>query len=55
MSEEEVVRDVMLLAQPTKKLISVEQVAAMVLFLCSEEASAITGSVIPIDGGWTAK
>jgi 3-hydroxybutyrate dehydrogenase len=54
-SEEEVVRDVMLLAQPTKKLISVDQVAAMVLFLCSEEASAITGSIIPIDGGWTAK
>jgi 3-hydroxybutyrate dehydrogenase len=54
-SEEEVVRDVMLLAQPTKKLISVDQVAAVVLFLCSEEASAITGSIIPIDGGWTAK
>jgi 3-hydroxybutyrate dehydrogenase len=54
-SEEEVVRDVMLLAQPTRKLIGVEQVAALVLFLCSDQASAITGSILPIDGGWTAK
>ena len=54
-TEEEVVRDVMLLAQPTKKLISVEQVAGMVLFLCSEQASSITGSILPVDGGWTAK
>ena len=54
-SEEEVVRNVMLLAQPTRKLIRVEQVAALVQFLCSEQASAITGAVLPIDGGWTAK
>lgn len=54
-SEEEVVRDVMLMAQPTKKLITVDQVADLVVFLCSEQASAITGSVLPIDGGWTAK
>lgn len=54
-TEEEVVRDVMLLAQPTRKLVTVEQVAAMVLFLCSEKSSAITGSILPVDGGWTAK
>jgi len=54
-SEEQVVRDVMLLAQPTRKLITVEQVSELVLFLCSEKASAITGSVLPIDGGWTAQ
>jgi len=54
-TEEEVVRDVMLLAQPTKKLITVEQVADLVVFLCDEKASAITGAVLPIDGGWTAK
>lgn len=55
MTEEQVVHDVMLLAQPTRKLITVEQVAAFVVFLCSEQASAITGSILPIDGGWTAK
>ncbi len=54
-SEEEVVRDVMLLAQPTKKLITVEQVADMVVFLCDEKASAITDTVLSIDGGWTAR
>jgi 3-hydroxybutyrate dehydrogenase len=54
-SREEVVRDVMLLAQPTRKLIDIDQVADFAVFLCSDAASAITGSVLPIDGGWTAK
>jgi len=54
-TEEQVVRDVMLLAQPTKQLITVEQVAALALFLCSEAAASITGAMLPIDGGWTAK
>ncbi|MGK2926449.1 MAG: 3-hydroxybutyrate dehydrogenase [Lysobacterales bacterium] len=54
-SEAEVVRDVMLLAQPTKKLITIEQVADLTLYLCGDGAAAITGSVLSIDGGWTAK
>lgn len=54
-SEEEVIRDVILLAQPTKRLIEIEEVAAMVVFLCSEGAASITGAVLPIDGGWTGK
>lgn len=55
MTEEQVIHDVMLLAQPTRKLITTEQVAGLVMFLCTEQASAITGSILPIDGGWTAK
>jgi len=54
-TEEEVVRDVMLLAQPTKQLVTVEQVAALALYLCSNGAASVTGSVLSIDGGWTAK
>ena len=54
-SEEAVKRDVLLAAQPTKKFVGVEQVAALVAFLCSPQAAAITGAVLPIDGGWTAQ
>lgn len=51
---EEVVRDVMLKAQWTKKFVTVEQVAGLALFLCSADADNITGSAQSIDGGWTA-
>jgi 3-hydroxybutyrate dehydrogenase len=54
-TEEAVKRDVLLAAQPTKKFVGVEQVAALVAFLCSAEAAAMTGAVLPIDGGWTAQ
>lgn len=54
-SEEAVVRDVMLAAQPNKKMISIDQVTKLALYLCSESASGITGSILPIDGGWTAR
>jgi 3-hydroxybutyrate dehydrogenase len=54
-TEEEVVRDVMLAAQPTKQLVSIGQVADLALYLCSDAAAAITGAVLPIDGGWTAR
>ena len=54
-SEGEVVRDVLLAAQPTRKLITIEQVADLAVYLCSDSASAITGAVLPIDGGWTAR
>ena len=53
-SEEEVVRDVLLAAQPTKQFVTVEQVAAFTAFLCSADAASITGAVLPIEGGWTA-
>ena len=45
----------MLHAQPTKQMVSIEQVADLAVFLCSDAASNITGAVLPIDGGWTAK
>jgi 3-hydroxybutyrate dehydrogenase len=53
-SEKEVIRDVLLAAQPTKRFITVPEVASLVNYLCSDDAKSITGAILPIDGGWTA-
>jgi len=53
-SEAAVVRDVLLAAQPTKQFVTVEQVAALAVYLASDAAASTTGTIIPIDGGWTA-
>jgi len=54
MTREQVISDVMLLAQPTKQFVTVDQVASLVVYLCSDGASQITGANLSIDGGWTA-
>lgn len=54
MTEDEVVREVLLKAQPTKRFVTSEEVAAAAAFLCSDGARSITGIALPIDGGWTA-
>ena len=54
MTREQVIDDVMLLAQPTKQFVTVDQVAALAVYLCSDAAAQITGANLSIDGGWTA-
>ncbi len=54
MSKEQVINDVLLKAQWTKKFVTIEQVSDLALFLCSDSAQNITGSAQSIDGGWTA-
>ena len=54
LTRDQVINDVMLVAQPTKQFVTVEQVAAFVVYLCSDAASQITGANLSMDGGWTA-
>jgi 3-hydroxybutyrate dehydrogenase len=53
-SREHVIRDVLLAQQPNKRFATVHEIGALVLFLCSEPALSITGTALPVDGGWTA-
>ena len=54
LTKDQVINDVILNAQPTKEFVTAEQVAALALFLCSDDAAQITGANLSIDGGWTA-
>ena len=54
MTREQVMNDVLLAGQPTKKFVTPEQVAAMAVWLCRDEASSVTGANLSMDGGWTA-
>jgi 3-hydroxybutyrate dehydrogenase len=53
-SEQQVIRDVLLAAQPTKQFVTVDQVAGLAVYLASDAAASTTGTIIPVDGGWTA-
>jgi 3-hydroxybutyrate dehydrogenase len=53
-SQDDVVRKVLLAEQPTKRFATVEEIAGVVTFLCDPAAASITGAAIPVDGGWTA-
>jgi 3-hydroxybutyrate dehydrogenase len=55
LSKKQVIEQIMLANQPTKKFIHPQEIAAMASYLCSDMAISITGTSIAIDGGWTAK
>lgn len=52
---DDIIRDVILAPQPTKRFIQVDEVAALTVFLASEAGRSITGAAIPVEGGWTAR
>ncbi len=54
LTEEQVIRDVLLHAQPTRKFVTTEQLGALAVFLCTEAGASITGAALPVEGGWTA-
>ena len=55
LTADQVVRDVILHAQPTHRFVTTEELGAMAVFLCSEAAASITGAALPVEGGWTAQ
>ena len=54
-SREEVIRDIVLASQPSKRFVETEHIAGTVLFLCGPAGGSFTGACLSIDGGWTAR
>ena len=55
LTEEQVIRDVLLHAQPTRQFVTTQQLGALTVFLCGNAAASITGAALPVEGGWTAQ
>ncbi|MEO5701614.1 MAG: 3-hydroxybutyrate dehydrogenase [Casimicrobiaceae bacterium] len=55
LSEQEVVLNIMLAPQATKRFVAIDEVAELACYLASDAAKSITGTLLPIDGGWTAQ
>ena len=55
LTRDEVINDVLLAKQPTKKFVQPSEIGALAVFLCREEAGNVTGANWSIDGGWTAE
>src|SRR6266851_4491803 len=51
---DQVVSDALLKEQPNKRFVEVAELAALALFLCSDNGASVTGAALPMDGGWTA-
>ncbi len=54
-SEEQVIKDVLLHAQPTREFVTTEQIGTLSVFLCTRAAASMTGTALPVEGGWTAQ
>ena len=55
LTEEQVIKDVLLYAQPTRQFVTTEQLGALAVFLCTQAAGSMTGTALPVEGGWTAQ
>jgi 3-hydroxybutyrate dehydrogenase len=55
MTPEQVMQDVILAAQPTKKFVEFDQIAGLLIYLASDAGASVNGAALSIDGGWTAQ
>jgi len=55
MSREEVIRDIVLASQPSKRFVEADHIAETVLFLCGPAGASFTGASLSIDSGWTSR